>query len=93
MFLVVTMKSVKNRIGYIGQIFKNHDFRTSGKSTPSKIEMSIEISMSFYDMVNRPASRDLNPIFDTYFSRRIRRYQFPFFCMVPERLFQKSTEP
>ena len=43
-------------------------------------------------MANRPASGDLNPIFDTDFSRRIGWYQSPIFYMVPGELFQKSSE-
>ena len=84
--------SVKNCIGYTGQIPKNHDFRNIEKSAPSKIEILVEISMLFYDMVNRPTSGDLNPIFDTDFSRRVRCYQFPICLMVPERLYQTSAE-
>ena len=72
-------KSVNNCIGYMGQIPKNHDVRKFEKSAPSKIEIFVEISMFFYDMVNRPASRDLKPIFETDFSRRARWYQFPIF--------------
>ena len=72
-------KSVNNCIGYIGQIPKNHDFRKFETSAPSNIENLVEISMFFYDMVNRPTSGDLNPIFDTDFSRRVGCYQFPMF--------------
>ena len=72
-------KSVKNCIGYIGQIPKNHDFRKFEKSAPSNIENLVEISMFFYDMVNRPTYGDLNPIFDTDFSRRIGWYRSPIF--------------
>ena len=39
--------SVKNCIGYIGQIPKNHDFRKFEKPAPSKIEHLVEISMFF----------------------------------------------
>ena len=70
-------KSGKNCIGYIGQIPKNYDFRKFENSAPSKIENLIEISMIFYDMVNRPTYGDLNPIFDTDFSRRIGWYRSP----------------
>ena len=71
-------KSFKNCIGYIGQIFKNRDFRKSEKSAPSNIEHLVEISMFVYDMVNRPTYGD-PPIFDTDFSRRIDWYQSPNF--------------
>ena len=86
-------KSVKNCIGYIGQISKNHDVRKFEKSAPSKIENLVDISMFFYDRANRPASGDLNPIFDTDFSRRIGCYWSPIFYMVPEwflQIFAKS---
>ena len=72
-------KSVTNCIGYIGQIPKSRDFRKSEKSASSKIENIVEISMVFYDMVNRPTYGDLNPIFDTDFSRRIGWYRSPKF--------------
>ena len=72
-------KSVKNCIGYIGQTSQNRDFRKSEKAAPSKIEHPVENSMFFDDMVNRPTSGDLNPIFDTDFSRRVGWYQFPMF--------------
>ena len=60
-------KSVNDCIGYIGQIPKNHDFRKLEKSALSKIEILVEISMFFNDMVNRPTSGGLKPIFDTEF--------------------------
>ena len=85
-------KNVKNCIGHIGQIPKNLDFRKFEKSAPSKIEKLVEISMFFYDRVKRPTYGDLNPIFDTGFSRRIGWYLSPIFYMVPECLFQKSIE-
>ena len=72
-------KSVNNYIGYIGQIHENRDFRKSEKSAPSNIEHLVEISLFFYDVVNRPASGDLNTISDTDFSRRIGWYWSPFF--------------
>ena len=61
-------KSVKNCIGYIGQIVRNRGVRKFEAYAPSKIENLVEISMLFYDMVTYG---DLNPIFDTDFSRRI----------------------
>ena len=85
-------KSANNCIGYIGQTSQNRDVRKFEKSAPSKIENLVETSMFFYDMVNRPTSGDLNPIFDTDFSRRVRCYRFPNFYIVPERLFQSSAE-
>ena len=75
-----------------GEIAKNQDFRKIEKSAPSKIENQVEISMVFYDMVNRPTYGDLNHIFDTDFSRRVGWYQFPNFYMVPERYFQTSAK-
>ena len=83
-------KSVNNCIGYIGQTQTNHDFRNIGKFTPSKIETFVEISMLFYDMVNRPTSGDLNPIFDTDFSRRVRCYQFQIFYISKKKLKYKA---
>ena len=62
-------KSVKNCIG----------FEHSKKAAPANIEILVEISMFFYDRVNRPASGDLNPIFDTDCSRRIGWYWSPIF--------------
>ena len=85
-------KNVKNCIGCIGQIPKDHDFRNSEKSAPSKIENLVENLMFFYDRVNRPTYGDLNPIIDTDFSRRIGWYWSPMFYIVPERLFQKSAK-
>ena len=61
------------------EIFENFE-----KSAPSKIENLVEISMFFYDMVNRPTSGDLNPIFDTDFSRRIGWYRSPI-CLYDSR--------
>ena len=72
-------KSANNCIGYIGQTTQNHDFWNFEKSAPPKIENLVEISLFFYDKVIRRASGDLNPIFDTDFSRRIGWYQSPIF--------------
>ena len=65
-------KERKQLWGYIGQILNNCDFRQIEKSAPSNIKHHIENSMFFYDRVNRLASRDLEPIFDTDVSRRVR---------------------
>ena len=77
----------KNCIGYIRQIRKHHDFRKFINPHPRTSKISSKFQC-FYDRVIRPASRNLNPIFDTYFSRRIGWYQSPIFYTVPERLFQ-----
>ena len=80
--LVAAMeKSVNNCIGYIGQTSKNRYFRKFEKSAPPNIEHLVEISMFVYDRVNRPTYGDLNPIFDTDFSRRIDWYRSPTFLM------------
>ena len=50
-------KSVKNCIGYIGQINKHRDFRKFEKSAPSKIENLVEISVFFNEMVIRPTNK------------------------------------
>ena len=84
-------KSVNNCIGYIGQIPSNHDFRKFEKSVPSKIENLPEISMFSYDVVNRPTYGDLNPIFDTDFSKAHRLVLVSDYT-VPERLFQTSVK-
>ena len=91
-FLVATVKVLaKNCIGDIGQIHKDRDFRRFGKSAPSKIENHVEISMFSYDMVNRPTSRDLNPIFDTECSPCVRFLQEKQAAIGTRASFQKSN--
>ena len=82
-------KSAKNCIGYIGQTSKNRDFRKFEKSAPSKIENLVNISMFLFDMVNRPTYGDLNPIFDTDFSRRIGWYRSLMFLSGSRETFSK----
>ena len=42
------------------------------KSATTNIEIVEEISMFFYERVNRVTSRDYNPIFDTDFASLVR---------------------
>ena len=84
-------KSVKNCIGYIGQIPKNHDFRKIEKSAPSKIEILVEISMFFMTWSTVQHPETLTPssilIFQGASVGTLRLFK-----VVPEWLFQKSAE-
>ena len=71
-------------LGAAASIHPRMLFRKFEKSAPSKIENLIEYSIFFYDMVNRPTSRDLNPIFDTDFQGALDGTSFRFVYMVSE---------
>ena len=77
-------KSVKNCIGYIGQIPKNRDFRKFEKSAPSKIEKIIEFSMLFMTWSTVQRLETLTPSSILIFQGALDGTSFRCFYMVPE---------
>ena len=71
-------KSVNNFIEWIGQTEKS-GFSNIRRIRTLESRNLRRIYNVFYDMVNRPTYGDLNPIFDTDFSRRIGWYRFSIF--------------